>query len=208
MAGYMDFSDGSVLTGDQLDQYLMRQTVPRFATTTALTTALDASVRQLGMVAWADDVQVMYLWNGSNWIPWQSTEKTTFTATFTAGGSSITYGNAVVTSKWWYSGGMVQWNYHVVVGSTSNLGAGNYAWTLPIAVRAGYDQDYLGSLAYFDTSAGTTFHRACCTLGSTTSFGAVAEAGQRMGAAAPVAWAIGDVFGFNLRYPPATSSYL
>lgn len=208
MAGFKTFVDDVPLFGSELNGYLMRQSVMRFGTTTALLNALPVGVRETGMLAWADSTRVLYMFDGTNWIPWQSPEVTSFTAAFTAGGSSITYGNAAVTSKWWYSGGMVQWIYHVVVGSTSNLGVGNYAWTLPIAVRGGFDQDHIGGLTYLDASAGTTYHRACGTLSTTTSFGAVAEGGQRMGAAAPVAWAVGDVFGFNLRYPPATSSFL
>lgn len=209
MAGYKLFVDGPpAVFASEINGYLMRQTVMRFATTVALENALPAGVRELGMLAWADNVQIVYMFNGTNWIPLESTEKTTFVPVFTAGGSSITYGNAVVVSRWRYSGGLVHWNCRIVVGSTSNLGVGNYAWTLPIAVRADYDQQYLGSLAYLDASAGTSFHRACVTVGTTTSFGAIAEAGQRMGAAAPVAWAQNDVFGMSLTYPPATSAFL
>jgi hypothetical protein len=208
MAGFKTFVDGPPpIYAAEVNGYLMRQTVMRFATTVALENALPVGVRELGMLAWADNVQILYLFNGTNWIPLESPEKT-FTPVFTAGGSSITYGNAVVVSRWRYSGGMVKWQCRIQVGSTSNLGVGAYAWTLPIAVRADYDQHWVGALSYLDASAGTTFHRACSTLGTTTSFGAVAEAGQRMGAAAPVAWAQNDVFGIDLCYPPATSAFL
>jgi len=106
VAGFKDFVDGVPLFASELDGYLMRQTVMRFATTTALINALPAGIREVGMLAWADSTGILYMWDGTNWIPWFSPEKT-FSPIFTAGGSNITVGNSIVNSWWRYSGGLV-----------------------------------------------------------------------------------------------------
>lgn len=206
MAGYKEFVDDVPLFASELNGYLMEQTVMRFPSTVLLVNTL-AGVAEPGQLAWADSTEVLYLWNGTNWLPWQSPEKS-FSPVFTAGGTNITFGNSTTSSWWRYSGGLVQWDWRMIVGSTANLGAGNYAWSMPIATRAELTQHYIGHGTYLDASSGTTFHRALGTLGTTSSFGAVAEAGQRMGSAAPVAFAVNDVFGFSLRYLPSTGTYL
>lgn len=207
MAGYKNFVDGVRLYESELDGYLMSQTVMRFPTTTALLNALVVGVRELGMLAWADNVQILYMFDGTNWIPWGSPEKT-FSASFTAGGTPVTIGNGTVDSFWRYSGGMVKWNWRFVMGSTSNTQAGAYAISLPVACRTQHDFHVLGQVSFYDLSATTMFHRAATTFGTTSSIGIVAEAGQRMGSAAPVVGATGDVMGMSLLYPPATGTYL
>lgn len=207
MAGFKDFADGNVLFASELDGYLMRQTVMRFGSTVALTNALTAGIRETGMIAWADSTGIGYLFDGTNWIPWFSPEKS-FNPVFTAGGTNITFGNAVFGGWYRYVGGMVRWNWRMVVGSTSNLGVGNWAWSMPVSTRSELDQHYMGGVSLLDASTTTSFHRGALTFGTTSSIGAVAEAGQRMGAAAPVAWAQNDVIGISLEYPPSTGTYL
>lgn len=68
MAGYKDFVDGVPLYESELDGYLMKQAVMRFALFTDLTTQLGAGVRENGMVAYADDTKLYYTWNGSAWV--------------------------------------------------------------------------------------------------------------------------------------------
>lgn len=207
MAGFKDFVDGLPLYESEIDGYLMRQTVMRFGTTTQLVNALPAGIRAVGMCAWADDTGVLYMWDGSNWIPWNSPEKS-FSAIFTAGGSNVTVGNSIVNSWWRYSGGMVKWNFRFVIGSTANMQSGAYALSLPIATRAELDHHYLGQVSYYDQSADVTYHRAACTLGTTTSVGFVDSNTTRLSTTAPVAWANNDQFGVSLVYPPATGAYL
>lgn len=207
MAGFNDFADGNVLFAAQVDGYLMRQTAMRFGTTTQLVNALTAGIREVGMIAWADSTGIYYLWDGTNWIPWQSPEKT-FSPIFTAGGSNITVGNSIVNSWWRYSGGMVQWNFRFVIGSTANLGVGNYALSLPVSTRTEHDHHYIGHMTYYDQSVGTHYHRACATVGTTTSFAMVDSNGTLLSAASPVAWANNDQFGMSIRYLPSTGVYL
>jgi hypothetical protein len=207
MAGFKDFVDGVPLFASEIDGYLMRQTVMRFGTTTQLVNALTSGIRETGMLAWADSTKIVYLFDGTNWIPWYSPEFS-FAPVFTAGGSAITFGNSIQNSWWRYSGGMVKWNFRLVVGSTANLGVGAYAWSMPVSTRTELDHHHIGQGIYYDVSADTTYHRAMATLGTTTSIGAVDSNGTRLGAAAPVAWANNDQFGFNMVYPPSTGTYL
>lgn len=206
MSGYKTFVDDVPLFGSELNGFLMQQSVPRFATPTALVNALAAD-KVLGMLAWADSVGTLYMYDGSSWVPWASTEKT-FSPVFTGGGVNVTIGNGTTDSLWRYSGGMVKWNFRFTLGSTSNTQAGVFALSLPIATRTAFDFHVLGQVAYYDLSATTVFHRAVSTIGTTTSCGIVAEAGQRMGSAAPVVGAAGDVLSMSVLYPPTTGSYL
>lgn len=207
MAGFKDFVNGLPLYESEIDGYLMRQTVMRFGTTTQLTNALTAGIREVGMLAWADNTGVLYMWDGSNWIPWQSPQKAA-TLAFTAGGNQVTVSNAIVNTWWWYSGGMVKLNWRFVIGSSTNMQSGSYALALPIATRAELDHHYLGQCTYYDQSADTTYHRAAATLGTTTSVGFVDSNGTRLSTTLPVAPANNDQFGMSLVYPPSTGTYL
>lgn len=210
MAGFKDFVDGLPFYESEIDGYLMRQTVMRFGTTTQLVNALPAGIREVGMCAWADNTGVLYMWDGTNWIPWSSPEKTASTA-FTAGGVAVTTGNSIVNHWWRYTGGMVKVNWRFVIGGTANMQSGAYAVALPIATRTELDHHHLGEVSYYDQSADLTYHRAVCTLGTTTSVGFVNTNANRMqsgGAADPVAPANNDQFGMNLLYPPSTGTYL
>lgn len=207
MAGYKDFVDGLPLFESELDGYLMRQTVMRFGTTTTLTNQLTAGIREVGMLAWADNTGIMYMWDGTNWVPWQSPQKTA-TLAFTAGGTNVTTGNAIVNTWWWYSGGMVKVNWRFVIGSTSNMQSGAYALALPVSTRTELDHHQLGIITYYDQSADVTYFRSAATLGTTTSVGFVNTNGNRLSTTDPVAPANNDQFGMSLVYPPSTGTYL
>lgn len=210
MGGHKTFVDDVALFATDLNGYLMKQTVMRFPTTTSLLNTLPAGVREIGMLAWADSAAILYLFNGTDWIPWFSPEKTSFIPIFTSGGGSITYGNAIVNSWWRYSGGMVKWNFRMVVGSTTVFGTpGDYSLSLPIAARAEHDHHYLGQMSYYDQSTGAThYHRGVMTMGTTTSIGIADSNGTRMSTTSPVAPANNDQFGISLLYPPTTGTYL
>jgi hypothetical protein len=205
--GIKTFVDGVPLYASELNDYLMRQTVMRFATTTALLNAIPVGVRETGMLAWVDATSTLYLFTGGFWIPLDSPIQA-FDPIFTAGGTNVTVGNAVVGSSWRYSGGLVKWNFRFVVGSTSNMQSGNYALSLPIAARQEYDRHYLGAATFWDNNVTTMFHRAACTLGTITSIGIVDSNGTRMSTTSPATVINGDEFSVSLFYPPSTGTYL
>lgn len=205
MAGFKDFVDGLPLYESEIDGYLMRQTVMRFGTTTTLTNQLTAGIREVGMCAWADNTGVLYMWDGTNWIPWASPEKTA-SLVFTAGGTNVTTGNSIVNTWWRYTGGMVKVNWRFVIGGTANMQSGAYALALPVSTRAEHDHHLLGMISYFDGT--NTYFRSACTLGTTSSVGFVNTNGNRLSTTDPVAPANNHQFGMSLLYPPSTGTYL
>jgi hypothetical protein len=66
-AGYRDFTAGAVLTADQVDTFLMQQTVMVFANAAARTTALNGVV-SAGMVSYLTGTQQTQYYNGSAWV--------------------------------------------------------------------------------------------------------------------------------------------
>jgi PBP1b-binding outer membrane lipoprotein LpoB len=66
-AGYKDFAAGAVLTADQVDTYLMQQTVMVFASSAARTTALSGVV-SAGMVSYLTSTQQTQYYNGTAWV--------------------------------------------------------------------------------------------------------------------------------------------
>lgn len=67
-AGFKDFTVGQILTSQEVDEYLMQQSVMVFATTTARDSAIAAPSR--GMVAYIssnDTSEGLYTYNGTSW---------------------------------------------------------------------------------------------------------------------------------------------
>lgn len=207
MAGFMDFTDGAVLTGDQIDEFLMRQAIPRFPTTAALLLALPVGIRAVGMMAWADDTEICYGWSGSSWVPLWSPWKSSAIA-MTAGGTGITFGNSTTVQRYRYSGGMVDFFWKMTVGSTANMQSGNYAWGLPVSTHADSNHAVIGSIIAFDTSASAWFSRDIVTVGSQGSCAAQTEAGVRLATSTPFGVATGDIYCMNLRYQPTAAAEL
>src|SRR6056297_1567673 len=63
---FIDFTNGEVLTADQMDT-TFRQTVMRFADATARDTALSGVLAE-GMLAYLDDTNEVLKYDGSSWI--------------------------------------------------------------------------------------------------------------------------------------------
>lgn len=207
MAGFKTFVDGVPLFASELNGFLMGQSVMRFATTTALVNALPSGIRETGMLAWADNTGVLYLFDGTNWLPWQSPEKS-FSPIFTSGGTNITIGDGIVNSWWKYSGGLVQWNFRFVHGTTSNVQSGNMSISMPVATRAEHDWHILGQVSIKDQSAGTQYHRAAVTMGTTTSIAFVDSNSTRVAPGTPITFANNDQLNISARYLPSTGAYL
>jgi len=64
--GFIDFTNGEVLTADQMDT-VMRQSVMRFADAAARDTALSAVLAE-GMMAYLEDTNEVLKYDGSSWI--------------------------------------------------------------------------------------------------------------------------------------------
>ncbi len=64
--GFIDFTNGEVLTADQMD-LVMRQGIMRFADATARDTALSAVLAE-GMMCYLDDTDEVLKYDGTSWI--------------------------------------------------------------------------------------------------------------------------------------------
>jgi len=64
--GFIDFTNGEVLTADQMDT-VMRQSVMKFADASARDTALSAVLAE-GMMAYLEDTDEVLKYDGSSWI--------------------------------------------------------------------------------------------------------------------------------------------
>ena len=65
--GFYDFTPGQVLTAAQVDDYLMRQAVMRFADSAARTTALSGVLVE-GMMSYLKDTNAVEVYDGSAWV--------------------------------------------------------------------------------------------------------------------------------------------
>lgn len=63
---FLDFTAGQVLTADQVDNFLMRQTVMVFDDSTDRDTALSAVLAE-GMIAYLKDTNEIVKYNGASW---------------------------------------------------------------------------------------------------------------------------------------------
>jgi uncharacterized protein YabE (DUF348 family) len=66
-AGFKDFTAGAVLTADQVDTYLMQQTVMVFASDAARTTALSGVLAE-GMMSYLADANQVSVYDGTAWV--------------------------------------------------------------------------------------------------------------------------------------------
>jgi hypothetical protein len=66
-AGYKLFATGDVLTANQVNTFLMQQTVMVFADSTARTTALSGVLAE-GMVSYLQDTNSLEVYDGSGWV--------------------------------------------------------------------------------------------------------------------------------------------
>jgi hypothetical protein len=66
-AGYKLFNTGDVLTAQQVNEYLMQQTVMSFANAAARTTALSGVLSE-GMVSYLQDTNVVEIYTGASWV--------------------------------------------------------------------------------------------------------------------------------------------
>lgn len=65
-AGFKDFTAGDVLRADDVDQYLMQQTIMVFAGTAARATALGTAVAE-GMFTYLADTNSFEFYDGAAW---------------------------------------------------------------------------------------------------------------------------------------------
>jgi hypothetical protein len=99
-AGYKLFNTGDVLTAAQVNTYLQEQTVMRFASAAARTTALSGVLAE-GMVSYLMDTNAVEVYDGSAWVGVATGDITAVTAGtgISGGGTSgaVTITNSMAT---------------------------------------------------------------------------------------------------------------
>ncbi len=155
--GFKDFVALDVLTSAQVDDYLMRQTVMRFASAAARDSALSGVVVE-GMVAYLKDVDQVTIYSGSAWVQMSGIGVwNTWTPT-------VVQGPAVTVSVGYASyqklGRLVVGNFvATVTAGTGSAGAAIYVLAPPSPHNpaAAAQSAFIGVGAVTDNSAGKNY---------------------------------------------------
>lgn len=115
--GHKVFTNGAVLGASDLNDYLMLQTVMRFADASARDTALSGVLTE-GLVAYLKDVDTITMYTGSAWVPVTSAGAwTSWTPTVTQSGAATI---SVAYAKYHKVGRQVTGNFRVTVTDTGS----------------------------------------------------------------------------------------
>lgn len=117
-------------------------------------------------------------------------------------------GNGTEFGAYRMSGGMVDAYWRYTYGTSFVVGAGLWAWSLPVSLELEWNNPTMpiGTVVLNDTSAAPAqFVNRCAVTVSNTHFGAASEGGTRMGPAGPVP-AQGDTVAIYVRYRPSTEA--
>ncbi|MGC4940942.1 hypothetical protein [Kribbella sp. DT2] len=198
MAGFKDFANLTTLDADDIDGYLMGQTIMRFSSDTALVTNLGAGVRTGGMYAWSDASSTLYSYEGSGiWKPQESFWKTQ-NATLSAP-TVIPIGNGSLTCRWRYSGGKVVAEYGFVRGSTTGAGSAGYFINLPVEA---YSLNGPKGYGILRRSGGAEHGLLVVPVSSTSIALMTTNNNARVAFNAPAAVATGDTYTWQVIYEP------
>jgi hypothetical protein len=138
-AGFKDFTAGDILRANDVDQFLMHQSVMRFTTTSAADTALGATKAE-GMIIYATSTDTLHAYNGAAWVPFATAlgsgtgymgAWTGYTPTLTG----ITLGNGSVSFTFVQQGKTVHVRGRVTFGSTTAV-TGAASISLPVTATA------------------------------------------------------------------------
>lgn len=161
--GDHDFTAGEILTAANVDDYLMLQSMQKFATSTARDTALTTRKRE-GSCSIQDDANSITIYSGAAWSTIGPVHGiwTAYTPSIT---QSVNVTLTVNNSSYMRVGRMIHYRFTLSVtgaGTAANL------VTLSMPVNINYVSDH-GSLGYFqihDISATTTYFGAAVPAGA------------------------------------------
>ena len=129
---------------------------------------------------------------------------TTYTPTWAGTVTNPTISNGTVTGYYWQIGKLVIGSWRIVLGTTTNIGAGNYTISLPIATAARYGaEDTLGTGLYRHQATPIRYSLAMYWNSSTTIAPLYLNSSANptsLSASAPVAPASTDVITGQFMY--------
>jgi hypothetical protein len=200
--GFKDFTAATAVSAD-VDNYLMRQSIMRFATVAARDAAL-ASFLEDGEFAITLDTHSIWYYNLATtaWVP-VSTPWTSYTPAWT----HLTIGNATVNAAYRYVAGDFRIRGRVVCGTTTSGDGTNILQTIPNSVTSDSSIGARGSGALYDTSAPRSYPMICQVSPSDTAIEWVQPEtgvnGQFASPGGPVTLGTGDVFTWDITVPTA-----
>lgn len=127
---------------------------------------------------------------------------TSYTPTWTATGGGNSLGDGTLTGRYHKVGRTVTFFLELKFGATTNLGAGNYLFTVPVTARGGINTP-LGTGMPYDSSPAAR-EVAVAYLNSSTDFAILRGTGGLVSATAPYAWAAGDKISVTGTYEAAS----
>ncbi|HEY2086242.1 MAG TPA: hypothetical protein VGH54_09485 [Mycobacterium sp.] len=158
-----------------------------------------------GAVIYNRSTGVLEVFHSSAWRNIMSSVWTNWVPSWTGTTQDPQRGNGVEAGAYRISGGMVDAFWKYTYGTAFVVGAGLWAWTMPVAAASDWAIGSVGRTAFNDVSAGACLTRNAVTLGQPASFAAVSEAGVRLGPAGPVP-DTGDTLAITLRFRPANET--
>ena len=170
--GFHDFASAEVLTAANTDDYLMRQTIMRFASAAARDSAL-SSVLVEGLFAYLKDVDQVTMYDGSSWVQaFAMAAGTTWTPTVAQAMVSnvtktVTYASYQKVGRW------VTGSYYL---SITGAGGGGSPITvsLPFTAAIGSTLHTVGTGFVYDATA-AIYYNGPLALASATTVGVFAS---------------------------------
>jgi hypothetical protein len=196
-AGFRTFAVNEVLTANNVQNYLMDQSVMVFASTVARDAAIGAATD--GMVAYTTDTGTVWRYNGLSWLPW-SQMPTAYTPTL--GGASLSSGALV------YSINSNVMTIHGRLFITSVTGL--ITFTMPsgftINTTATPATSVVGSALFTDAATANYSGTARVNTSTVIDVQAHNAAGTytvstNTSATIPFTWGAGDYFSVDVRVP-------
>lgn len=158
-SGFRTFQPGEVLTGDNVQGYLMKQANMSFANAAGRDAVITAP--EEGMVAILRDVDIVTIHNGTGWVPtYYYGSWTPFTPTWSADSGTTTVGNGTLDGKYARFGSMVFWSIRLSWGTTTttSVAGANWRFALPVDGDNDLGTSFWSASAWlFDSSPGNRY---------------------------------------------------
>ena len=205
-AGRKDWTPGAQVAANDVDTYLMEQTVMQFATSAARDTAL-ASILDEGLLSSQADSNCLTAYSGAAWSTtgplWGAL--TSWTPTVTQSGA-VTFTNT--QSRYTRTGRWIQGQSRMIVTGGAAVG-GNNVVISGLPATASLNDDVIGTAFIYDSSA-TTIYTALAVLSSTTTVtfrDTTTVGGGQLGSLVfTAALAVNDLISFNFSYEAASDA--
>lgn len=144
------FTAGTLATASDVNTYLMNQAVMTFASATARNTAIPTPTE--GMVTYQESNDHLTVYNGTDWIPYDTTW-TTYTPTI----NNVTLGSgSTISAAYAQIGKTVIVQFYFALGSTTTIN-GDVNFSLPINQASSNRSASVGTCVVTDASPATRY---------------------------------------------------